>query len=427
MKRSIVMAGLTVALFALALGTSAHGAPRPPLVFEANRGQTDSEVRFLGRGDGYTFFLTSNAAVLALHRSKSERAVVRMTLVGADPSPAIVGEAELPGQGQLLQERRSTAAGHERSDLCPREVRRSLSGRGPRVPQPRAAARIRLHRRPRSRPGPDHAGLRGRRSRNGGRPRRPRAAHGGRRASPTQAGHLPGGRRDPSRDLRRLLPRGAGAESAFASAPTMRLARSSSTPILDFSTFLGGSGDERDELYGDLGVGAVRVAVDTAGNAYVTGTTASTDFPTTPGEDGIMDGEPRRVRHQALPHRRRSLLDVPRRALRRHRPRHRRGCQRGNAYVTGRATTGAPWRCRRASSWPSSTPPARSSTSSPSDTALPTAPWASPSPRTATATPTSPATPRARRATSRRRRARSERPTVESCRTLPALTASWPR
>jgi hypothetical protein len=38
-------------------------------------------------------------------------------------------------------------------------------------------------------------------------------------------------------------------------------------PVLSYSTYLGGSG----------------IAVDAAGNAYVTGTTFSTDFPTTPG------------------------------------------------------------------------------------------------------------------------------------------------
>src|SRR5947207_7937387 len=39
---------------------------RHPLMFEVNQGQTDSQVKFLSRGNGYTFFLTANEAVLAL-------------------------------------------------------------------------------------------------------------------------------------------------------------------------------------------------------------------------------------------------------------------------------------------------------------------------------------------------------------------------
>lgn len=41
-----------------------------PLSFEANQGQTDSEVRFLSRGSGYSLFLTSNEAVLSLKPSR---------------------------------------------------------------------------------------------------------------------------------------------------------------------------------------------------------------------------------------------------------------------------------------------------------------------------------------------------------------------
>ena len=40
-----------------------------PLSFEANQGQTDSQVKFLSRGGGYSLFLTSNEAVLSLRKS----------------------------------------------------------------------------------------------------------------------------------------------------------------------------------------------------------------------------------------------------------------------------------------------------------------------------------------------------------------------
>src|SRR6267378_4384728 len=39
-----------------------------PMAFEANRGQSDRRVKFLSRGAGYTVFLTSSEAVLALQR-----------------------------------------------------------------------------------------------------------------------------------------------------------------------------------------------------------------------------------------------------------------------------------------------------------------------------------------------------------------------
>jgi hypothetical protein len=42
-----------------------------PLSFEINKGQTDSQVKFLSRGSGYSLFLTGNEAVLSLRKSNS--------------------------------------------------------------------------------------------------------------------------------------------------------------------------------------------------------------------------------------------------------------------------------------------------------------------------------------------------------------------
>jgi hypothetical protein len=44
-----------------------------PLSFEANQGQTSSQVRFLSRGNGYSLFLTDSAAVLELTKQDATR------------------------------------------------------------------------------------------------------------------------------------------------------------------------------------------------------------------------------------------------------------------------------------------------------------------------------------------------------------------
>ncbi len=84
-----------------------------PMYFEENRGQTDSRVKFLSRGRGYTLFLTENEAVLALRKkpsgtgarpsvknqnSANELAVLRMRLAGASHTARISGEEQLPGK-----------------------------------------------------------------------------------------------------------------------------------------------------------------------------------------------------------------------------------------------------------------------------------------------------------------------------------------
>src|ERR1700689_3518577 len=98
---------------------------RTPLLFEANQGQTDSRVKFLSRGSGYSVFLTSGGMVLALRPSdavslndaylapasnrnsrgprilpsgnalRAKSTVLTIDLVGAAANPVIVGEYAL--------------------------------------------------------------------------------------------------------------------------------------------------------------------------------------------------------------------------------------------------------------------------------------------------------------------------------------------
>lgn len=72
-----------------------------PLSFEANRGQTARQVKFLARGPGYTLFLTGDAAVLSLHGQKAN-AVLRMKLQGANARASVTGADALPGKSNYF-------------------------------------------------------------------------------------------------------------------------------------------------------------------------------------------------------------------------------------------------------------------------------------------------------------------------------------
>ena len=86
--------------------TSANGtSPGPnvearylsvPLSFEENVGQTDTSVDFLARGDGYAVFLTGGDAVLAVD-GPAGRDVFRLELVGADHVAEVRGSERLSG------------------------------------------------------------------------------------------------------------------------------------------------------------------------------------------------------------------------------------------------------------------------------------------------------------------------------------------
>ena len=64
--------------------------------FERNLGQTDAQVKFLARGQGYTLFLTSSGPAFVLGRGP-ERALLKMRMEGADFSREVHGEQILSG------------------------------------------------------------------------------------------------------------------------------------------------------------------------------------------------------------------------------------------------------------------------------------------------------------------------------------------
>jgi uncharacterized protein (TIGR03437 family) len=120
MNRTTRLTGLALAALALVVVLQSHDRNPPgskdehpapnqrtlknvadlklPLSFEANRGQTDSQVKFLARGNGYNLFLTATEAVL----SNPQSAPLRMKLVNANPASEIEGLDELPGKSNYF-------------------------------------------------------------------------------------------------------------------------------------------------------------------------------------------------------------------------------------------------------------------------------------------------------------------------------------
>jgi len=75
-----------------------------PLSFEANAGQTDEQVKFVSRGQGFALFLTDAEAVLSLRKNDRQTppAVLRMHLNGANQTPEVAGENELAGKSNYF-------------------------------------------------------------------------------------------------------------------------------------------------------------------------------------------------------------------------------------------------------------------------------------------------------------------------------------
>src|SRR5580692_12156149 len=78
-----------------------------PLIFEPNQGQADPRAKFLARGSGYSLFLKTDGAVLAMQTAHASPAgsseqFVNMKLVGANPAAVLTGADPLPGKSNYL-------------------------------------------------------------------------------------------------------------------------------------------------------------------------------------------------------------------------------------------------------------------------------------------------------------------------------------
>ncbi len=245
-----------------------------PLMFEPNLGQSDPQVKFTARGNGYSLFLTDGEAVLSLAHARSNKestdkrsSVIRMGLAGARTHPMSQGTELLPGKSNYF-------IGND-----PTKWHRG-------VPQ---FARVRYHR---VYPGVDlvYYGKQGQLEYDfelspGADPKIIRLNFQGSKSVKLESGDLVLATADGS--IRLQAPRvyqGVGATQKSIDGRFLLLAadtvgfevgdydRSQTLvidPVLSYSTYLGGTGSELFPT----------IAVDSGFNIYVSGSTSSTDFP----------------------------------------------------------------------------------------------------------------------------------------------------
>ena len=269
MTRSIV--AYLLCLIALdarsALAQQAPAYARLPLSFEANVGQTDARVKFLSRGAGQTLFLTPTEAVLLLKGSETP---LRLSLVGASMNAEIAGVDRLRGTANYF-------TGND-----PSRWRTNVSTYGKvRYGSIYPGIDLVFYGNPRQiefdfvlAPGADASRI--------------RIAIRGARPSLDDRGNavVQIGGQDLQFQKPRLYQDVDGRRQAVAGEYVVkghelrfRVGRYDRRrplvidPVLVYSTFLGGSDQD----------GGNAIAVDSAGNAYVTGIARSSDFPVSPG------------------------------------------------------------------------------------------------------------------------------------------------
>ncbi|MGA8619509.1 MAG: SBBP repeat-containing protein [Candidatus Sulfotelmatobacter sp.] len=268
-----------------------------PLAFEQNQGQIDGQVKYIARANGYTLFLTANDAVFLLHSSSNDRtaigrstespaqnaprqsnarqestAVVHMQLVGGN------SQAKIPAAGQLSGTT-NYFIGNDPSQWhrdIPRYARVSYQDVYPGVNLAFHGAQRQLEFdfvvAPGANPAPiafHFNGVQGMKTDDNGNLVVSSAAGDVLLHKPVayqeQNGVLE------NVDSRFLLK--ANSQVSFELGNYDRGRELIIDPSVTYATYLGGTLE--DDAYG--------IAIDSSGNAYVTGQTASTNFPIVAG------------------------------------------------------------------------------------------------------------------------------------------------
>jgi len=75
---------------------------RLPLWFEANRGQADATSPFIAHGQDSEFLISASGAQFVLRKASGKTAAARMQIVGANPGAQVSGDSPLVGQVNYL-------------------------------------------------------------------------------------------------------------------------------------------------------------------------------------------------------------------------------------------------------------------------------------------------------------------------------------
>jgi len=261
-----------------------------PLAFEINQGQSDPRVIFLCRGSGYGLFLTGSDTVLTLTRAEPKTVkgadnhvaseVLRFKLLGAQARPQVEGMEPLPGKSNYF-------IGNDqkkwRTDV-PQYARVKSAQVYPGIDLVYYGRQRQLEYDFQVAPGADPGAIR---FTIDGAQKGTLNAHGD-LVLQTPGGSVieqapliyqqVDGRRETiggGYEVRRVATGGSNTTQSLA--VSFRVASYDHArplvidPVLTYSTYLGGS--DFDQCYG--------IALDGSGNAYITGETFSSNFPTT--------------------------------------------------------------------------------------------------------------------------------------------------
>jgi uncharacterized repeat protein (TIGR01451 family) len=262
-----------------------------PLMFEPNQGQADPKVRFLARGLGYGLFLTADQAVLRIQSSTKDAFAVSMTLAGANSNPAVVGSDQLPGKSNYFIGNDPQKWHHD----IPQFARVRYQGVYPGIDLVYYGNQGRLEYDFEVAPGadPKRVELRFRGSDS------VRIDESGNLVLAAGTGNMkllaPRVYQTVGQEQRpvaaKFVLRGKD-QVAFDLANYDRSRALIIDPQLAYSTYLGGSNAESCSVITGLAFvpSCPAIAVDSALNAYIAGSTKSTDFPPVPGRIGSLSG-----------------------------------------------------------------------------------------------------------------------------------------